>query len=145
MDAPSLLGLGFRLIIDSVAKKVENSSQCFFADGNSDTRTRVDGFHTARHTVGGGHGDTSDHVITKLCGHLAHHLPAFVHDLYGRKKVRQVSALKFYVKYRPDDLYDTSNVFFHSKAPLYLFLCTRNDFGNFLCDDRLTRTVKLKH
>ena len=120
MNTPLFLGLGLGLIINSLAEKVEYTSEGCCTYGNGDTCSGVNSVHAAGHTVGTRHGDTSNHVVTKLAGNLADDLLALVLNLNSVKKIGQMTVFKFDIKYGTDYLNNLSDVLIHFRLISFL-------------------------
>ena len=99
--------------VDSLTEKVEYTAEGSVSYGNGDACAGVNSLHTAGHTVGRGHGDTSYDVVTKLAGNLTHELLALVLDLNRVEKIGQMAVFKFDIKYGTDYLYNLTDILIH--------------------------------
>ena len=114
--APALLRLGLGSVVDRLAQQIEYSAKGSLAYGNGNAFAGVDSGHSARHTVGAGHCDTSDHVVTDLACNLTHQLAALVLYLNCVEKVGQATVFKSNIKNRSDYLYYFSDILTHFRS-----------------------------
>ena len=108
VDIPALDAVVEGLIVNRVAENVEYSSKGSPSNGDADGLSRVGDGSAAAKTVGGGHGDTANDVVTDMLSHLNGEL--FVAILHGQRIVYggTRTLLKAHVNYRSHDLRDAS-------------------------------------
>ena len=83
MNAIALGGLWRGLIIHGVAGDVENTTEHFFADWNSDRAAGVGDIHAALQTVGGNHRNGTHPTIAQVALHFADEALSFATEVEG--------------------------------------------------------------
>ena len=104
-----LLHLCGRQLVDGFTQQVEHASQNFLTHRNLDRLSGIENVHVANHTVGGGHGHSTNPVSSEVLLHLKSQLDVALVNLQCIVDRRKVSLGVLGVDGRTDHLNNLAN------------------------------------
>ena len=113
MDGPTLLGDGSLLVVDGLTQQVKHTTQALVTNGNADGGAGVYSLSTSLEAVGGGHSNTTNHIVTDVLSNLSNQNLVAVGDFDCAVQHGKLVVSESNIKDRTHDLDHSTFVFGH--------------------------------